>query len=85
MTKQNKITITFENDWQKNRVLEIINALKEFNNTTSDKCDITYDVIKKLDCSDAFLGELFGYEQPKQENGYRQFWADYQPIQKGKK
>ena len=85
MTKQKKITVTFENDCQRKKILRIINALKELNNATAEKCDITYDTIRELDCADALLGELFGYEQPKQENGYRQFWADYQPIQKEKK
>lgn len=85
MTKQKKITITFESDWQYNRVLEIINALKDFNMATHEKADIDYGVIRKLDCADNLLGKLFGYEQPKQENGYPCYWSDYQPIQKTKK
>lgn len=58
MTKK---TITFElNGYEVDRMRKAINAIKDFNRTTDEKADISYDVIQNLDCVDLFLGRLIG-------------------------
>ena len=75
-------TITFDlNGYEIERMRKAINALKDFNRTTDEKADISYDVIQNLDCIDQFLGRLIGLEQPKCEHDYRNAWADYDWIQ----
>lgn len=72
-------TITFElNGYEIERMRTVINALKDFNRTTDEKADITYEVIQNLDCADLFLGRLMGLDQPDCEHGNRNAWADYQ-------
>jgi hypothetical protein len=71
-------TITFElNGYEIERMRKAINAIKDFNRTTDEKADITYDVIQHLDCTDMFLAGLMGLEQPACEHGSRNVWADY--------
>ena len=71
-------TITFElNGYEVERMCRAINAIKDFNRTTDEKADISYDVIQNLDCVDLFLGRLMGLDQPKCEHGHRNAWADY--------
>jgi hypothetical protein len=79
MTKK---TITFElNGYEVDRMRKAINAIKDFNRTTDEKADISYDVIQNLDCVDLFLGRLIGLDQPDCEHGHRNAWADYQWIE----
>jgi len=73
-----KKTITIElNEWQLEQVRTIINALKDFNRATDDKCDIDYGLVRSLDGADTIIGGYFGLEQPKTEHGQRSWWADY--------
>ena len=75
-------TITFElNGYEIERMRKAINALKDFNRTTDEKADISYDVIQNLDCIDQFFGRLIGLEQPECEHGHRNAWADYDWVQ----
>ena len=37
------------------RMRSIVNAIKDFNNITSDKASIDYDTIRELDGADDFL------------------------------
>ena len=79
MTKK---TISFElNGYETERMRRAINAIKNFNRTTDEKADISYDVIQNLDCIDQFLGRLVGLEQPQCEHGHRNAWADYQWVE----
>ena len=76
MTKK---TITFElNDYEIERMRRILSAIKDFNRTTEEKADITYEVIQHLDFADRWLAGLIGLEQPECEHGHRNHWADYQ-------
>ena len=72
-------TITFElNGYEIERLRRILNALKDFNRTTDEKADISYDIIQNLDYADQWLAGCVGMEQPKCEHGHRNAWADYQ-------
>ena len=74
-------TITFElNGHETERMRTVINAIKNFNRTTDQKADITYDIIQSLDCVDLFLGRLVGLDQPMCEHGGRNVWADYEWV-----
>jgi len=77
--------ITFElNGYEVDRMRRAINAIKDFNRTTDEKADITYDIIQNLDSVDLFLGRLMGLDQPACEHGNKNYWADYQWIEKDK-
>lgn len=78
MTKK----ITFELDsYEIERLRRTINAIKDFNRTTEDKADITYDTIQPLDDADRWLANLVGLEQPRCEHGMRNQYADYHWIE----
>mgnify|MGYP003116214583 FL=1 len=71
-------TITFElTSWELERMRRVLNAIKDFNRTTDDKADITYDVIQNLECADQWLANHIGLEQPACEHGQRNWYADY--------
>lgn len=73
-----KKTITFELcGYEIDRLRKAINAIKDFNRSTDEKADISYDIIQNLDCVDQFIGRLVGLEQPLSDEGYRNAWADY--------
>jgi len=77
--------ITFElNGYEVDRMRRAINAIKDFNRTTDEKADITYDIIQNLDSVDLFLGRLMGLDQPACEHGNKNYWADYQWIEEDK-
>jgi hypothetical protein len=77
-----KKTITIElNEWQLEQIRTIINALKDFNRATDEKCDIDYSIVRTLDGADSFLGNHFGLVQPQSESGNRRWWADYKWIE----
>lgn len=63
--------------WEINRLLEIINAIKNFNRTTDEKASITYEEIRELDGADYWLANKLGMSQPDCEHGHRNMWADY--------
>ncbi len=72
-------TITIElNEWQLEQLRTIVNALKDFNRTTDEKCEIDYGLVRTLDGADTIIGGYFGLAQPKTEQGQRSWWADYQ-------
>ena len=72
-------TITFElNGHEIERMKRVLSAIKDFNRTTEEKADITYEVIQHLDFADRWLAGLIGLEQPQCEHGHRNHWADYQ-------
>ena len=72
-------TITFElNGYEVERMRRILSAIKDFNRTTEDKADITYDTVQQLDFADRWLAGHIGLEQPECEHGHRNAWADYQ-------
>lgn len=72
-------TITFELDgYDIERMRRILSAIKDFNRTTEEKADITYDTVQQLDFADRWLANLIGLEQPECEHGHRNAWADYQ-------
>ena len=71
-------TITFElNGYEIERMRRILSAIKDFNRTTEEKADISYEVIQHLDFADRWLAGLIGLEQPQCEHGHRNAWADY--------
>jgi len=71
-------TITFElNGYEIERMRRILSAIKDFNRTTEEKADITYDTVQQLDFADRWLAGLIGLEQPECEHGHRNAWADY--------
>ena len=71
-------TITFELDgYDIERMRRILSAIKDFNRTTEEKADITYDTVQQLDFADRWLANLIGLEQPECEHGHRNAWADY--------
>ena len=75
MTKK---TITFElNGYEVERMRIIINTLKDFNRTTDDKADISYELIQQLDGADHFLAKHVGLEQTACEHGHRNWYSDY--------
>lgn len=63
--------------WQVSRMLEIVNALKNFNRATDEKCSIDYDMIRQLDGADHFIAEHMFMEQDTCEHGNRLWWSDY--------
>jgi len=69
------ITFTLEG-WEIERMRTIINALKNFNRQTDDKCDISYNIISELDGADSFLANRIGLEQDEEE-GRRNWYSDY--------
>ena len=74
--------ITFElNGYEVDRMRRAINAIKDFNRTTDEKADLTYDIIQNLDCVDLFLGRLMGLDQGQCEHGSRNAWADYDWVE----
>lgn len=71
-------TITFElSGYEVVRMQRVLNALKDFNRTTDEKADISYEIIQQLDYADHWLAGLIGLEQPKCEHGHRNAWSDY--------
>lgn len=64
-------------DWEVGRMLRIVNALKDFNRATDEKCPIDYDVIRALDNADDFLSTHLVMEQDTCEHGNRLWWSDY--------
>ena len=74
-------TITFElSGYEMERMKRVLSAIKDFNRTTEEKADITYDTVQQLDFADRWLAGLIGLEQPKCEHGHRNHWADYQWV-----
>ena len=72
-------TIVIELDgWQVNRMLDIVNAIKDFNRATDEKCPIDYDVIQRLDGADHFIANHMVMEQPTCEHGNRNYYGDYE-------
>ena len=63
--------------WQVSRMLEIVNALKNFNRVTDEKCPIDYDIVRQLDGADDFLSTHLVMEQDTCEHGNRLHWSDY--------
>ena len=63
--------------WQIGRMLRIVNALKDFNRATDEKCDISYDIVQRLDYADESLGINLGFEQPMNEDGYKNRWSNF--------
>ena len=63
--------------WEVNRLLEIVNAIKNLNRTTDEKADITYKEICDLDGADHWLASKLCMSQPDCEHGHRNMWADY--------
>jgi len=59
------------------RMLKIVNAIKDFNRATDEKCPIGYDIIRALDNADDFLSTHLVMEQDTCENGHRLWWSDY--------
>ena len=78
--EKKKITIEL-NEWQLEQVRTIINALKDFNRATDEKCDIDYSLVRSLDGADVIIGGYFGLAQPKTEHGQRSWWADYRWVE----
>lgn len=71
-------SITFELEgWEIERMRTIINALKNFNRQTDDKCDISYNIISELDGADSFLANRIGLEQEEDE-GRRNWYSNYE-------
>ena len=62
---------------QMHRLLEIVNAIKDFNRATDEKCDISYDIVQRLDYADESLGINLGFEQPMNEEGYKNRWSNF--------
>ena len=77
MLKSKKCKIKLEGH-EIERMRNIVNAIKDFNITTSDKASIDYDTIRELDNADDFLARLFGLYQPSDENFTRNWYIDYQ-------
>lgn len=63
--------------WQVSRMLGIVNALKDFNRATDEKCAIEYDTVRQLDGADDFLSKHLVMEQDTCEHGNRLYWSDY--------
>lgn len=63
--------------WQVERMRGIVNALKNFNRTTDDKADISYDLICELDDADRFIANHIGLEQIRCEHGHMNLYVDY--------
>lgn len=59
-------------------LLNTVNALKDFNNTTAEKCDITYNHICGLEGTERLLARVLGFEQPECEHGYHNPYGDYE-------
>jgi len=77
MTDKIKINLELQ-PYELQMLLGTVNALKDFNNTTSEKCDITYNHICGLEGSERLLARLLGFEQPECEHGYCNTYADYE-------
>ena len=77
MLKSKKCKIKLEGH-EIERMRNIVNAIKDFNITTSDKASIDYDTIRELDNADDFLARLFGLYQPSDENFTRNWYIDSQ-------
>jgi hypothetical protein len=67
-------------NWQVNRMLEIVNAIKDFNRATDEKCAIDYDLVLRLDGADNFIAQFMGMEQKNCEDGNRLWWSDYSLV-----
>lgn len=63
--------------WQIGRMLDIVNAIKDFNRATDEKCDIDYSLIQRLDGADHFIANHMVMEQASCEHGNRMYWSDY--------
>ena len=63
--------------WQVERMLDIVNAIKDFNRATDEKCDIDYGLIQRLDGADHFIANHMVMEQSSCEHGNRLWWSDY--------
>ena len=63
--------------WQVERMLDIVNAIKDFNRATDEKCDIDYSLIQRLDGADQFIANHMVMEQESCEHGNRMWWSDY--------
>lgn len=59
------------------RLLNIVNAIKDFNRATDEKADISYDIVQRLDYADDSLGSILGFEQPMNEEGYKNRWSNF--------
>jgi hypothetical protein len=55
--EKKKITIELD-EWQLEQVRTIINALKDFNRATDEKCDIDYSLVRSLDGADTIIWRL---------------------------
>ena len=60
------------------RMRNIVNAIKDFNNITSDKASSDYDTVCELNGADDFLARRFGLVQPSNEDFSRNWYIDYQ-------
>tara|TARA_R100001015_G_C4485631_1_gene64775 strand:+ start:242 stop:490 length:249 start_codon:yes stop_codon:yes gene_type:complete len=75
--KSKKCKIKLEG-YEIERMRKIVNAIKDFNNTTSEKASIDYDIMCELDGADDFLARLLGLYQPSNEDFSRNWYVDYQ-------
>ena len=74
--------MTVERDeWETKRLLKIVNLIKDINNATAEKIEITYQQIVELDYADRTLAKALGFEQPECEHGYRNMYQDYRVVQ----
>lgn len=74
--QKKKIKIELE-EWEIDRMRNVVNAIKDFNIATTDKSAVEYDTIRTLDGADYFFARLLGlshedcyadYRWDKEEN-----------------
>lgn len=76
MSKENIYVLEITEN-QMLRLLGAVNAIKDFNRATDEKCDISYDIVQRLDYADEMLATNLGFEQPMCEHGHKSRWADF--------
>ena len=65
-----KIKIELE-EWEIDRMRNIVNAIYDFNIATTDKSAVEYDTIRTLDGADYFFARLLGLHQQDGFGFYR--------------
>lgn len=62
---------------QKERLIRVINNVKDINNCVHDTVPLEYDKVIGLDALEYFLADVFKLELPKCEHGYTDRYRDY--------
>lgn len=66
-------------EYDRKKLLKVINLIKDINTTTDEKLPITYNQVRELQDAEYALRGIGAFAKPKsKEHGQQMYWADYE-------